>query len=642
MERGDLPNFTRLVEGGVSGSIRTLLPILSPILWTSIATGQTGDRHGILSFVEPDPNGPSIRPVASTSRTAKAFWNILSQHGLRSVVLGWYASHPAEPIDGVIVSDRFTAGPADAPLEPGTVHPAELTETLADLRLWPQDLTALQARPFFGERLPADDDPRLLALCEVLAKGATMQQLAVHFAAQRDWDLLAVYYDALDHFGHGFAEYHPPRLAHVSEEDFATWRHVMESAYQFHDLMLGRLLELAGPETTVVIVSDHGFHHGALRPTSNAAADPLAWHRPHGIFVAHGPGVRQDELVHGASLLDVAPTLLHLLGVPSARDLAGQPLRGVFADPPELAPVDSHEPAHPRDGVWRGVAPLEANPWAAREALAQLAALGYLAPDDTDDAQKVALALESHRSNLAQIHFSAGRPAEALALLEEMLPTADRPHLRCRIALCHLALGRAVAGRELIERVLVTHPQMPLARLIHGQIQLAAGELGEAFATFERVADEPLHSAQVQAYLGQIYLRRELWNEAEAAFRRALERDPDLAEAHDFLGVALRQQGRWEEALEAHMRSVALDHARFSAHVHLGMAAAKLRQIDWAIRAFETATALEPTHPFPHRCLARLFKVARRDLEAARRHATRALELRRGWLAGQRPESGRA
>ncbi|MBS0657031.1 MAG: alkaline phosphatase family protein [Verrucomicrobia bacterium] len=644
MERGALPHFTRLVEGGVSGSLRTLLPILSPILWTSIATGQTGDRHGVLSFVEPDPAGGSIRPVASTSRTAKAFWNILSQHGLRSVVLGWFASHPAERIDGVIVSDRFATTPVEQPLEPGTVHPAALAEELAELRIAPQDLTALQVRPFFGEALPADEDPRLLALCEELAKCATMQQLAVHFAARRDWDVLAVYYDALDHFGHGFAEYHPPRMAHVSEADFALYRHVMESAYQFHDLMLGRLLELVGPETTVVIVSDHGFHHGELRPPRQhaAAADPLAWHRPQGIFVAHGPGVRQDELVHGASLLEVAPTLLHLLGVPSARDFAGQPLRAVFVDPPALEPVASHEPPHPRDGVWREAAPAESNPWAAREALAQLAALGYVAPDETDDAQKVALAVESRTSNLAQIHFSAGRPAEALALLESMLPTADRPHLRCRIALCHLALGRAMAGRALIEGVLTTHPRMPLARLIYGQIQLAAGELGEAFATFESVAAEPLHSAQVQTYLGQIYLRRQLWAEAEAAFRRALERDADLAEAHDLLGVALRQQGRWDEALESHMRAAALDHARFSAHVHLGMAAAKLGQVDWAIRAFETASALEPAHPFPHRCLARLHKIARRDLTAARRHAERALELRRDWFAARRGGPDRA
>jgi len=323
--------------------------------------------------------------------------------------------------------------------------------------------------------------------------------------------------------------------------------------------------------------------------------------------------------------------------VPSARDLAGQPLRAVFAEPPALEPVASHEAPQPRDGVWREAAPAESNPWAARAALAQLAALGYVAPDETDDAQKVALAVESRSSNLAQIHFSAGRPAEALRLLEEMLPTADRPHLRCRIALCQLALGRAVEGRALIEGVLAARPQMPLARLIHGQIQLAAGELGEAFATFESVAAEPLHSAQVQAYLGQIYLRRQLWTEAEAAFRRALERDPDLAEAHDFLGVTLRQQGRWDEALECHMRSAALDHARFSAHVHLAMAAAKLGQIDWAIRGFETAAVLEPAHPFPHRCLARLHKLARRDLTAARRHAERALELRRAWFASRRP-----
>src|SRR3954462_12967709 len=106
MEAGQMPVFQRLVEHGVCGQVATLQPVLSPILWNSIATGKRADKHDILGFVEPDGAG-SIRPVSSTSRKAKAVWNILSQHGLKSGVVGWYASPPAEPIDGFIVTDRY-------------------------------------------------------------------------------------------------------------------------------------------------------------------------------------------------------------------------------------------------------------------------------------------------------------------------------------------------------------------------------------------------------------------------------------------------------------------------------------------------------------------------------------------------------
>ena len=98
LDSGKMPNLRRLIEGGVSGRIATLQPILSPILWTSIATGKRGDKHGVLSFVEPAPDGKSIQLVGSASRRAKALWNILSQLGCRSVVVNWFASHPAEPI----------------------------------------------------------------------------------------------------------------------------------------------------------------------------------------------------------------------------------------------------------------------------------------------------------------------------------------------------------------------------------------------------------------------------------------------------------------------------------------------------------------------------------------------------------------
>src|SRR5436305_6733171 len=98
----------------------------------------------------------------------------------------------------------------------------------------------------------------------------------------------------------------------------------MIGIYRFHDLMLQRLLELAGPEAHILIVSDHGFESGARRPRERV--EPAKWHRPQGIFVLHGPGIRADERIEGATLLDVAPTALTLLGLPIGDDMEGKPL----------------------------------------------------------------------------------------------------------------------------------------------------------------------------------------------------------------------------------------------------------------------------------------------------------------------------
>src|ERR1041384_5542500 len=132
LEAGQMPHLARLIERGAMGNIASLTPMLSPILWTSIATGKHADKHQILGFAEPDGARGRIRPVTSTSRRCKAIWNIASERGLRAGVVNWFASPPAESINGFVVTDRFphAVGRPDQPWPqpPDSIHPAELLE----------------------------------------------------------------------------------------------------------------------------------------------------------------------------------------------------------------------------------------------------------------------------------------------------------------------------------------------------------------------------------------------------------------------------------------------------------------------------------------------------------------------------------
>ena len=149
MDQGKMPTVKRLVETGVMANLATLHPVLSPMLWTSIATGKRPWKHGIHGFSEPTPDGQGIRPITNLSRKTKAIWNILSQNNLTSNVVGWWPSQPAEPIRGVMVSNHFhpAAGPPEQPwpVPPRSVHPPELAEQLAPLRLNPNELGAEHA-----------------------------------------------------------------------------------------------------------------------------------------------------------------------------------------------------------------------------------------------------------------------------------------------------------------------------------------------------------------------------------------------------------------------------------------------------------------------------------------------------------------
>ena len=113
--------------------------------------------------------------------------------------------------------------------------------------------------------------------------------------------------------------FHPPRLPEISQRDFEIYGEVMTGIYRFHDLMLGRLVDLAGPGAHVMIISDHGFESGERRP--RGPVEPAKWHRPQGVLVLQGPGIRRDERIEGATLLDVAPTVLTLLGLPIGEDM---------------------------------------------------------------------------------------------------------------------------------------------------------------------------------------------------------------------------------------------------------------------------------------------------------------------------------
>lgn len=76
MDAGKMPALKHLVETGSSGNLASLDPPMSPIMWTSIATGMTADKHGVLGFTQPRADGKGVQPVLASSRKVKALWNI--------------------------------------------------------------------------------------------------------------------------------------------------------------------------------------------------------------------------------------------------------------------------------------------------------------------------------------------------------------------------------------------------------------------------------------------------------------------------------------------------------------------------------------------------------------------------------------
>jgi predicted AlkP superfamily phosphohydrolase/phosphomutase/tetratricopeptide (TPR) repeat protein len=626
MEKGHMPCLSQLVERGVMGNLATLKPVLSPMLWNSIATGKRPDKHGILGFTELNPHTGLVSPSLSTSRKVKALWNIVSQEGGRAHVVNWFASYPAEKISGVCVSETYSTPPkqmeGDWPLSVDAIHPQSLFETLKKLRLHPLELDGDTLQMFCPkiDQVDQTKDRRVLALAKQIAEAINVHTAATWILDNEDWDFMGVYFGAIDHFCHLFMHFHPPRRPDVSEKDFEIFKDAINNCYRFHDVMLARYLELAGNDSVIILCSDHGFRSDHLRPPHTPAipCGPAVWHRDQGMIVMAGPGIKQDELVHGATLLDIAPTALALMGFPVARDMDGRVLSETFDEASRIGFIDSWES---RSGEYPdGMHPpdLRMPVEESQAILDQFVALGYIDPPDEDTDRAAVNANREAKWNLATSFIDAGQVDQAVPLLAELVDDApDRKDFVMTLANCLLGVGMHEEARGLMVAAM-KHNVDPIA--VHhtlAEIALASGNPTEAMVHLDQLPhltnDNPEDFAEFYDVgrfmtLGGTMLKLRDWNKALECFNNVLKLDPDNVRALHGAARALLKTKRYDQALETALRSVELEYRSFLGHYLLGIAFTRHRNWKRAEEAFLVVLRLRPNHINAYRMLAIVYQ----------------------------------
>lgn len=628
MDQGLMPHTKHLVQRGVMANLATLSPVLSPMLWTSIATGKRPFKHGICGFSEPTLDGTTVQPVTNLSRTTKAIWNILSQVGKRSLVVGWCQSHPAEPINGVMVSNRYQNAPpaigdGHRPMADGTVHPPQLAEKLAKLRLHPRKLKEDEIRPFIphAHRINQDEDQQLEMCLRTIANCTTIQSCATHLLETEPWDFSAVYFDSIDHFCRGFMKYHPPRQESVSEEDFKIYQNVVTAGYVYHDMMLGRLLELAGTKTTVILMSDHGFHPDHLRPKTRPVepAGPAIEHRDFGILVIAGPDIKQDQLIHGASLLDITPTILSLFGLATGEDMDGRPLLEAFKSLPVIDMIPSWDDVPGDDG--RHSKDRQPAPAETRETLDQLVALEYIERAAEDQERAVAQTKRELTYNLALSCIDGARHPRAAELLAELY--RDYPlefGFGVRLALCLQAMDLIDEMADVVDSL---KARWPLAAR-------KAQERLKGIASIARQRRKEWHEAQDSDDTEQAddkavppskkTSRQDLFTDTE---RRVISNLRAIARGNerilDYLCSIVAVARRDEvTALDYLREAEQADSKTPDFYVWMGNTYIELNRNEDAERHFNRAVELDPVNPHAHVGLCRI--------HLKRRHNRKAME----------------
>ncbi|HEV7667523.1 MAG TPA: alkaline phosphatase family protein [Thermoanaerobaculia bacterium] len=245
--KNELPNLHALANRGVRTRLKTAYNS-SPVIWTTIATGVIPKRHGITDFVVPTAQGDL--PVSSGLRKVPAIWNMTTTGRRNAAVLGWWASWPAEPIRGVLVSDRILLD------LPNRASPPEVLARFKTAQVAAEKETSLFGLEEESER-----------------RDRSMSYFARELLAKGDLDLMLLYFRSTDVVSHRAWKYFEPEAFDpIEPAELAANRERVPNVYRAVDLEIGKLLAIA-PEANVLVISDHGFHATAREEETKVLLD---------------------------------------------------------------------------------------------------------------------------------------------------------------------------------------------------------------------------------------------------------------------------------------------------------------------------------------------------------------------------------
>lgn len=396
---GKLPNFKKFKEESAWTNLLSYKPLLSPIIWTSIATSRTPEEHGILEFTMKDPYTQEDVPVTCTQRNVPAFWNILSAFGLKTNLVGWWATFPAEKIKGNIITERLffhLFGIETEKKVKGNTYPYGLEEKFGKEIVKAEDINYSEVSKYVkisreefekvweeGKKMENPFNNKINHLRKILAVTHSAKNIAFKLLEEKDFDFFAFYLEGTDTIGHRFAHFLPPKLSWISEKDYEMGKDAMMVYYELIDKILGEILRFSKENWIISIASDHGFYTIGARPSvmpDDFGGGASQWHRMTGVWMVKGEGIKRGEF-YNSDIYDIIPTLFATLGIPISKEMKGKVIKDIFINPPEIEFLQSYD-FIPK--VWKEEKVFLSD----KERIKELQALGYIAPSPKKEGKK--------------------------------------------------------------------------------------------------------------------------------------------------------------------------------------------------------------------------------------------------------------
>ena len=240
-EAGDLPNLARLMDEGVRGLLESTLPPVTSPAWPTFATGMNPGKHGVFDFIR--PTGGQFDLVNATSIHAPTLWQILSEAGRTVGVMNVPVTYPPAQVNGFVVTGMLS------PMNGNITYPAGLLDRYAD-RLPPYRIAPrVQYKPGNETEFAAD----LLDLVE--RRG----EYALRLLADYPQDFLMFHFLSTDTMQHAFWKFVDPSHPRYEPQAAARFGPAVRQLFGRIDGFIGQMLERIPDDTTVIVMSDHGF-----------------------------------------------------------------------------------------------------------------------------------------------------------------------------------------------------------------------------------------------------------------------------------------------------------------------------------------------------------------------------------------------
>jgi predicted AlkP superfamily phosphohydrolase/phosphomutase len=363
--RGILPGLAQALRRGAQGPLATLRPTEGPPIWTTILTGRLPRDHGIKSFTtyrlagskavfELLPKGALVgvlertglvtrSPVTAVSRERRALWDILNAFGVQTGTVRVWGTHPPQNVQGFVLSPYFHLLRRDPARTGEAVHPPDLLREVVARGVEADDVDRAMVGHFVDlqAQVPGDAMPWRLELVErALVPDITYQRAGAVLRQAYDPPFFVICYQGLDVVGHAFTRFaKPERFGDVTGPEARRYGAVVDRYAAYLSERVGEAADALRPGEILLVVSGYGMEPVRLwrRALSGLAGErpaPSGTHAgaPDGFLLAVGDGIKADAVVQGASVLDVAPTILYLMGLPVARDMEGRVLAEIVEE----------------------------------------------------------------------------------------------------------------------------------------------------------------------------------------------------------------------------------------------------------------------------------------------------------------------